>query len=252
MRDIGFMQEGLETSVVLPHHVVVDVARVAQLVDRLPVLVQRAVALSRRIHQVLCKLFELHIGTVDEGFLGRILAVAPDDTGAETLVKGRVVLEGELVAVSGDQPLEGLADEEELEVVLEAVVDLGDTVLVQRLQVGRDVGFVGRDFHRVFEVCGSQDSSLTAGRAVGSTGINDLVPPSLVQDGGSRQLRLFRETEEKKAGEYCDGDESKGTEEDKGEYYRYSVFNMNKSTQSSLICDACDEEEEAGEELKSV
>lgn len=123
--------------------------RVAELVDGLPVLVERSVALRGRVHQVLGEFLEFDIGAVEQGVLRGVLAVAPDDAGAEALVEGRVVLEGELVAVCGDQPLEGLANKEELEVVLEAVVDLGDTVLVQRLQVGGNVGFVGRDLHWV-------------------------------------------------------------------------------------------------------
>jgi len=134
---------------VLAHQVVVDVTRVTQLVGCLPVLVERAVALRRRVYQVLGEFFEFDVGAVEQGVLRGVLAVPADDAGAKTLVEGRVVLEGELVAVCRDQSLERLADEEELEVVLEPVVNLSDGVLVQCLQVGRDVGFIGRDVHWV-------------------------------------------------------------------------------------------------------
>lgn len=134
---------------IFAHQVVVDVTRVAKLVNGLPVLVEWAIALRGWIHQVLSKLLEFNIGTVEQGVLCGVFAVAPHNTGAEALVEGRVVLEGELVAVRGDQPLEWLTNKEELEVVLEAVVDLGNAVLVQRLKVGGNMSFIGRDFHWV-------------------------------------------------------------------------------------------------------
>lgn len=47
--------------------------------------------------------------------------------------------------------------------------------------------------HKVLEVPRCQDSALMTGRAVDSTGISHLIPPGLVQDSRSRQLRLVRE-----------------------------------------------------------
>lgn len=134
---------------ILAHKVVVDVTWVTKLVDGLPVFVEWAITLRCRVHQVLSEFFKFDVSPIEQGVLSGILAVAPDDSGAKALVEGRVVLEGELVAVCRDQPLKGLTNKEELEVVLEAVVDLSNAVLVQRLQVGRNVGFIGRDFHWV-------------------------------------------------------------------------------------------------------
>lgn len=48
-------------------------------------------------------------------------------------------------------------------------------------------------YHKVFKVPGCQDSALTAGCIVDSTGIHYLIPPGLVEDGCSGQLRLVRE-----------------------------------------------------------
>lgn len=143
---------------ILAHKVVVDVTWVTKLVDGLPVLVEWAITLRCRVDQVLSKFFEFDVSPVQQGVLRGVLAVASDDAGAEALVEGRVVLEGELVAVCRDQPLKGLANKEELEVVLEAVVDLSNTVLVQRLQVGGNVGFIGRDFHWVTVEEGHKES----------------------------------------------------------------------------------------------
>lgn len=134
---------------IFAHQVIVDVTWVAKLVDSLPVLVEWAIALRGWVHQVLSKFLEFDISTIEQRILCGILAVAPDYTGSKALMEGRVVLEGKLIAICRDQPLEGLTHKEELEVVLEAVVDLSNAVLVQRLQVGWNMGFIGRDFHRV-------------------------------------------------------------------------------------------------------
>lgn len=48
-------------------------------------------------------------------------------------------------------------------------------------------------YHKVFKVPGCQDSALTAGCIVDSTGIPYLISPGLVEDGCSGQLRLVRE-----------------------------------------------------------
>ncbi len=45
--------------------------------------------------------------------------------------------------------------------------------------------------HKVFEVSRCQDSTLTAGCTVNSTGIHDLISPGLVKDSCSGKLRLF-------------------------------------------------------------
>lgn len=134
---------------VLAHQVIVDVTWVAKLVDSLPVLVEWAITLRGRVHQVLREFLKFDISTIEQGILCGVLAVAPDYTGAKALMEGRVVLEGEFVAVCRNQPLKGLTNKEELEVVLEAMVNLGNAVLVQRLQVGWNMGFIGRDFHGV-------------------------------------------------------------------------------------------------------
>lgn len=52
-------------------------------------------------------------------------------------------------------------------------------------------------YHKVFEVPRCQDPALATGCIVDSTRIPDLVPPGLVEDGGSGQLRLVREKAER-------------------------------------------------------
>ncbi|KAK1341522.1 hypothetical protein QTO34_017937 [Cnephaeus nilssonii] len=214
---------------VLAHEVVVDVARVAERVDGLPVLVEGLLALGVRVDEIGHELLELDVVAPAQGLLRGVLALAPDDLGAVALVEGRVVLLRELVAVGGHQPLEGLADEQELQVAFQAVVDLGDAVLVEGLQVGRDVRLVGRDLHgvavlappgqdhhealpvgaghlghvavdelvvlvhhQVLQVAGRQHAPLAAHGAVGPAGVGDLVPPHLVQDRRVGQLELQR------------------------------------------------------------
>ncbi len=144
--------------VILSHQVIVDVTWVTKLVDRLPVLVEWTITLCGRVYQVLNKFFEFDISPIEQCILCSILAVAPDNAGAKALVERRVVFKGELVAVCRDQPLKGLTNKEEFEVVLEAMVDLSNTVLVQRLQVGGNVGFIRRDFHWVTEEGKHKDS----------------------------------------------------------------------------------------------
>lgn len=55
--------------------------------------------------------------------------------------------------------------------------------------------------HKVFEVSWCQDSPFTARCAVDSTGIHYLIPPGLVEDGSSGQLRLVRKKQRRREGE---------------------------------------------------
>lgn len=126
-----------------------DVAGVAERVDCLPVFVERSLSLSARVHQVIGELLELDVGTALQRLGRGVLAVPAHDLCPVAFVERGVVPERELVAVGRHQPLEGLAHEEELEVALEPVVDIGDAILVEGLEVGGDVGLVGRNLHWV-------------------------------------------------------------------------------------------------------
>ena len=212
---------------VLAHEVVVDVARVAQGVDRLPVFVEGLLALRVRVDEIRHELLKLDVVALAQGLLRGVLALPLDDLGAVALVEGGVVLLRELVPVGGHQPLKGLPHEQELHVAFQAVVDLRDAVLVEGLQVGRDVRLVGRDLHgvavlapagqdhheplpvgarhlgyvavdelvvlihhQVLQVVGGQHPPLAAHGAVGPAGVGDLVPPHLMQDRRVGELQL--------------------------------------------------------------
>lgn len=142
---VGIFGQGL----VLAHHVVVDDTGVAERVHAFPVLIEGLLPLSPRIQQVVDELLEAHIIPALQRPVAGLLPVPPDDLGPVALVEGRVVAAGELVAVGRDQALEGLPHKDELEVAAQAVVDLGDAVFRERVQVGRHVGLVGRDFQRI-------------------------------------------------------------------------------------------------------
>lgn len=88
-------------SLVFAHQVVVDVAGVAERVNRLPVFVQRSFSLRRRVHQVLCEFLELDVGAALQRLGRGVLTVPSHDLCPVALVEGGVVAQRELVAVSG-------------------------------------------------------------------------------------------------------------------------------------------------------
>lgn len=92
----------------------------------LPVLIKRFLPLGPRVHEVLDKLVEGNVIPFLQRLWLRVWPVPADDLGSVALVESRVVATGELVSVGGDQALEGLPHEDELEVAAKAMVDLGD------------------------------------------------------------------------------------------------------------------------------
>lgn len=68
-----------------------DVARVAEGVDGLPVFVEGLLALRVRVYEIGHELLELDVVALAQGLLRGVLALPPDDLGAVALVEGGVV-----------------------------------------------------------------------------------------------------------------------------------------------------------------
>ena len=88
-------------SLVLPHYIIVDEARVAEGVHPLPVLIQRLLPLGPRVHEVLDELRERNVIPFLQRFGLRVGPVPADDLGSVAFVESRVVAAGELVPVGG-------------------------------------------------------------------------------------------------------------------------------------------------------
>lgn len=84
-----------------------------------------------------------------QSLVGGVLAMPPNDLRPVALVESCVVAAGELISVGRDQPLQRFPHKDELEVVTQAVVDLGRAVFGETAQVGGDVRLAGWDLQWV-------------------------------------------------------------------------------------------------------
>lgn len=101
----------------------------AQRVHPLPVLVEGLFSLGGRVHKVIHELLKGDVVSSLQSFRLWVRPVPPHYLCAVSFMKSCVVAPCEFVAVRRHQPLEGLTDEDELQVGAQALVNLGGGVL---------------------------------------------------------------------------------------------------------------------------